>query len=72
MFRPLRRIKQQLTNDECISILKNEVRGVLSVFGDNDYPYGIPICYLCNFLKSVNKRGTNNANNKKRNYNKRF
>lgn len=46
MFRPLRRIKQQLTIEECISVLRNEVRGVLSVLGDNDYPYGLPINYL--------------------------
>ena len=46
MFRQLRRIKQQLTQEECISVLKNEVRGVLSVLGDNDYPYGLPINYL--------------------------
>lgn len=45
MFRPLRRIKQQLKQDECIRVLKNEVRGVLSVIGDNDYPYGLPINY---------------------------
>ncbi len=45
MFRPLRRIKQQLAQEECISILKQEVRGVLSVLGDNDYPYGLPINY---------------------------
>lgn len=48
MFRPLRRIKQQLTQEECISVLKNEVRGVLSVLGDNDYPYGLPINYWYN------------------------
>ena len=45
MFRPLRRIKQQLTQEECVSVLKNEVRGVLSVLGDDDYPYGMPINY---------------------------
>ena len=45
MFRPLRRIKQQLSNEECITILENEVRGVLSVLGDNGYPYGLPINY---------------------------
>ena len=45
MFRNLRRIKQQLTQDECIFVLKNEVRGVLSVLGDEDYPYGLPINY---------------------------
>ena len=39
----MRRFKQQLTQEECISILKSEVRGVLSVLGDDDYPYGIPI-----------------------------
>jgi nitroimidazol reductase NimA-like FMN-containing flavoprotein (pyridoxamine 5'-phosphate oxidase superfamily) len=43
MFRPMRRFKQQLSQEECISILKSEVRGVLSVLGDDDYPYGIPI-----------------------------
>ena len=39
----MRRIKQQLPHSECINILKNEVRGVLSVLGDEGYPYGIPI-----------------------------
>lgn len=43
MFRSLRRIKQQLSQEDCISVLKNEVRGVLSVLGDNDYPYGVPV-----------------------------
>lgn len=43
MFRPLRRIKQQLSLEECISVLKSEVRGVLSVLDDEDYPYGVPI-----------------------------
>lgn len=43
MFRPIRRIKQQLSHEECVCVLKNEVRGVLSVLGDDDYPYGIPI-----------------------------
>lgn len=53
MFRPLRRIKQQLSNEECITILENEVRGVLSVLGDNGYPYGFPINYY--FSKDENK-----------------
>ncbi|MBR4375804.1 MAG: pyridoxamine 5'-phosphate oxidase family protein [Spirochaetia bacterium] len=43
MFRPMRRFKQQLSREECIAILKSEVRGVLSVLGDDDYPYGIPL-----------------------------
>ena len=37
------RKKQQLPEEECIEILKNELRGVLSVIGDDDYPYGMPI-----------------------------
>ena len=48
MFREMMRQKQQLTQEECISILKNELRGVLSVLGDDDYPYGMPINhYYC-------------------------
>ena len=43
MLRPLRRSKQQLTQEECVTVLNSEVRGVLSVLGDNGYPYGIPI-----------------------------
>ena len=43
MFREMRRFKQQITNEECIEILKNEPRGVLSVLGDDGYPYGIPM-----------------------------
>ena len=43
MFRPMRRIKQQLPDAECIDILKQERRGVLSVLGDDDYPYGLPM-----------------------------
>ena len=43
MFRKMLRIRQQLTDAECIEILKREPRGVLSVLGDDDYPYGMPI-----------------------------
>ena len=43
MFRKLLRRKQQLSGSECIEILKNEPRGVLSVVGDEGYPYGLPI-----------------------------
>ena len=42
MFRQMNRKKQQLTDKECIDILKTELRGVLSVNGDDGYPYGIP------------------------------
>ena len=48
MFREMRRFKQQITEEECIRILKEQKRGVLSVLGDDDYPYGIPLDhYYC-------------------------
>ena len=43
MFREMLRFKQQLPREECIEILKVQKRGVLSVLGDDDYPYGMPI-----------------------------
>ena len=43
MFRPLLRKKQELPYEKCIEILKKERRGVLSVIGDDGYPYGVPI-----------------------------
>lgn len=43
MFREMVRIKQKLSQEECIEILKNEPRGVLSVIGDEGYPYGMPL-----------------------------
>ena len=46
MFRRLARIKQVIPEEECIEILKRERRGVLSLLGDDDYPYGVPINYL--------------------------
>ena len=43
MFREILRIRQKISREECIEILRNEPRGVLSVLGDDDYPYGLPI-----------------------------
>ena len=43
MFRELVRKNKMLSMEECIEILKTENRGVLSVFGDDDYPYGMPM-----------------------------
>lgn len=48
MFRPLARKNKQLPDAECIGILTAETRGVLSVLGDGDYPYGTPMNhYYC-------------------------
>ncbi|MGI6211609.1 MAG: pyridoxamine 5'-phosphate oxidase family protein [Anaerovoracaceae bacterium] len=46
MFRKMRRFKQQLSEEECIEILKKEPRGVLSVHGEDGYPYGLPINFV--------------------------
>lgn len=43
MFRKMRRFKQEISKEECIEILTNEKRGVLSMLGDDGYPYGIPL-----------------------------
>ncbi len=45
MFREMRRKKQQISREECIRILKEEPRGVLSMVGENGYPYGIPLSH---------------------------
>ena len=42
-FRPMRRVKQQIGAEECVRILREEKRGVLSMLGENGYPYGIPM-----------------------------
>lgn len=46
MFREVRRNKKQvLSKDECSKILSSCSSGVLSVLGDDDYPYGVPLSY---------------------------
>ena len=43
MFRKMRRFKQQIREEECIRVLTEEKRGILSMLGDDGYPYGIPL-----------------------------
>ena len=43
MFREMRRSPQALSHEEMIDLLKTETRGVMSVQGDDGYPYGFPI-----------------------------
>ncbi|KLU64124.1 pyridoxamine 5'-phosphate oxidase [Desulfosporosinus acididurans] len=45
MFREMRRKKQLLSEEETSEIIKAHSAGVLSVTGDDGYPYGIPISY---------------------------
>lgn len=46
MFRKMRRFGQQIPEEECEEVLKTEKRGVLSVLGEDGYPYGVPIDFL--------------------------
>lgn len=46
MFREMRRKRQQLTEAECIEILKKNTSGVLAVSGDGGYPYAVPLSYV--------------------------
>ncbi|MBR1584156.1 MAG: pyridoxamine 5'-phosphate oxidase family protein [Clostridia bacterium] len=48
MFREMTRKHKQLPQEECISILTEESRGVLSVLGDDGFPYGIPMNHFYN------------------------
>lgn len=46
MFRRMRRKRQQLTEVECVEILKRNTSGVLAVLGDEGYPYAVPMSYV--------------------------
>lgn len=47
-FRELARKNKQISMEECVEILEHEKRGVLSVLGDGDYPYGAPMNHWYN------------------------
>ena len=53
MFRKLTRKKQALSIEVCKEILKQEVRGVLAVNGDDGYPYALPINFY--YDEAINK-----------------
>ena len=46
MFRQMRRIKQELPLDEAKKLLIKNKRGVISLNGEEGYPYAIPINYF--------------------------
>ena len=48
MFREVARKKQALSQERITEILIGEKRGILSVIGENGYPYGLPINYWYN------------------------
>ena len=43
MFREVTREKQRLPQEEIAEILAKEKRGILSLLGDDGYPYGVPL-----------------------------
>lgn len=45
-FRPMRRFKQQLTQEQAEHLLMSATSGVLAVNGDNGYPYAVPVSYV--------------------------
>lgn len=46
MFRKMRRNSQELSNEKNIEILKNSTLGVLSLYGDEGYLYGVPLSHI--------------------------
>lgn len=48
VFREVARKKQSLEMSQIVRILNNEKRGVLSVHGENGYPYGLPMNFWYN------------------------
>ena len=53
MFREMRRFKQKISTEDCVRLLNDQKRGVLSMIGDDGYPYGIPMDHL--YSESENK-----------------
>ena len=52
MFRKMRRFKQQVSDEICRKILREEWRGVLAVHGEDGYPYALPIDFYYNEEKN--------------------
>ena len=69
-FRTMRRKRQELTETECTEILEKATSGVLSLLGDDGYPYGVPITpvlvgrklYFHSALKGHNLDAIHNSN----------
>ena len=45
-FRPMRRKRQELAQEESITILQKATSGTLALLGDNGYPYAVPTSYV--------------------------
>ena len=67
----MRRIKQQLTQEEALAVLSRCEWGTLAVYGDDGYPYGVPLNYsfdeqnlriICHCAKTGHKLDAIRAN----------
>lgn len=46
MFRDMRRIKQLLSMEDTVTVMKRCTNGVLACLGDEEYPYAVPLSYV--------------------------
>lgn len=46
MFREMRRPKQLLAEEDCVEVLVRNTAGVLALYGDEGYPYAVPLSYV--------------------------
>ena len=46
MFREMRRKNQLLSNEDIRAVMDRCTNGVLACFGDEDYPYAVPVNYV--------------------------
>ncbi len=46
MFRPVRRVKNEIPQEAAKQLLREERRGVLALHGDDGYPYAVPVNYF--------------------------
>ena len=45
-FREMRKAAQELDHDACLEMIQRATSGVLSVVGDEGYPYGVPMSFV--------------------------
>lgn len=46
MFKEMRKIERELSSEETLEIIEKGEYGVLSLQGDDDYPYSVPLSYV--------------------------
>ena len=46
MFQPMRRSKQQLSDEQAIAMLERNTAGTLALLGEDGYPYAVPLSYV--------------------------